>query len=138
MNYKQNEKIAQVTEKTLVVGVDIAKATHYARAFNYRGQEIHDGYRKVLKFKNSGAGFAEFREWMSTMLDSYDMEKILVAMEPTGHYWFNIRQNCKMNNIKVVLVNPYHVKKSKELDDAYVGRVRHPETLILDTYGAGV
>jgi len=117
MNYKQNEKIAQVTEKTLVIGVDIAKETHYARAFNYRGQEIHDGYRKVLRFKNDAGGFADLSDWISTLKDSYEMEQVFVAMEPTGHYWFNLRQYCKTNDLKVVLVNPHHVKKTKELDD---------------------
>lgn len=117
MNYKQNEKIAQVTEKTLVIGVDIAKETHYARAFNYRGQEIHDGYRKVLKFTNSSGGFANLKDWIATLMDSYDMDQVLVAMEPTGHYWFNLRQYCRANDMKVVLVNPHHVKKTKELDD---------------------
>jgi transposase len=117
MNYKQNEKIAQVTEKTLVIGVDIAKETHYARAFNYRGQEILDGYRKVLKFQNSRDGFESLLEWTELLMDNYDMEQVLVAMEPTGHYWFNLRQYCKMNDIKIALVNPHHVKKSKELDD---------------------
>jgi len=117
MNYIQNEKIAQVTEKTLVIGVDIAKETHYARAFNYRGQEIRDGYRKVLRFSNDIDGFKNFNAWFKALMDNYDMEKVIVAMEPTGHYWFNIRQYCKLNDIKIVLVNPYHVKKTKELDD---------------------
>ncbi|ABP66459.2 hypothetical protein Csac_0841 [Caldicellulosiruptor saccharolyticus DSM 8903] len=33
MKYTQNEKILQVTERTLVVGVDIAKERHVGRAF---------------------------------------------------------------------------------------------------------
>ena len=40
MDYTQNAKIAQVTEKTLVIGVDVGSETHYARAFNWRGQEL--------------------------------------------------------------------------------------------------
>ena len=32
MNYTQNEKIEQVTNETLVIGVDIGSQTHYARA----------------------------------------------------------------------------------------------------------
>jgi transposase len=117
MNYRQNEKIAQVTERTLVIGVDIAKTTHYARAFNYRGQEIHDGYKKVLKFNNHLEGFTTFRDWINVLMESYDMDQVLIAMEPTGHYWFNLRQFCITNELKVVLVNPHHVKKTKELDD---------------------
>ena len=40
MNYTQNEKIEQVTDITLVVGVDIGSQTHYARAFDNRGKEL--------------------------------------------------------------------------------------------------
>ena len=40
MNYKQNEKINQVKESTLVVGIDIGSTTQYARAFDWRGIEL--------------------------------------------------------------------------------------------------
>lgn len=40
MKYNQNTKILQVTEETLIVGVDIASEIHYARAFDHRGVEI--------------------------------------------------------------------------------------------------
>ena len=33
MKYNQNSRIMQVTDITLVIGVDIAKKKHYARAF---------------------------------------------------------------------------------------------------------
>jgi hypothetical protein len=39
MNYTQNKKIMQVKVSTLLVGVDIAKNKHAARAFNFRGIE---------------------------------------------------------------------------------------------------
>ncbi len=38
-------------------------------------------------------------------------------MEPTGHYWWEIRKFLQDNGFRPVLVNPHHVKKSKELDD---------------------
>ena len=35
MNYNtQNAKIASITEKTLIVGIDVGSETHYARAFD--------------------------------------------------------------------------------------------------------
>ena len=40
MNCTQNEKISQVSEETLVIGIDIASETHYARAFDWRGIEL--------------------------------------------------------------------------------------------------
>ena len=38
-------------------------------------------------------------------------------MEPTGHYWKPLGAFLENSGIKVVLVNPAHTKKSKELDD---------------------
>ena len=35
----QNKKIEAVTEKTLVIGIDVGSETHYARAFDNRGFE---------------------------------------------------------------------------------------------------
>lgn len=37
---KQNQRILQITESTLVVGADIAKKTHAARVVDYRGIEL--------------------------------------------------------------------------------------------------
>jgi len=37
MNYSQNKKILQLTDKTLIIGVDIAKYKHVARAQDFRG-----------------------------------------------------------------------------------------------------
>ena len=47
MNYKQNEKIEQVTDVTLIVGVDIGSETHFARAFDNPGREVR---KRVFKF----------------------------------------------------------------------------------------
>lgn len=36
MNYNiQNAKIVSITEKTLLVGIDVGSETHYARAFDW-------------------------------------------------------------------------------------------------------
>ena len=41
MNYNtQNAKIASITEKTLVLGIDVGSETHYARAFDWRKYEV--------------------------------------------------------------------------------------------------
>ena len=35
----QNAKIASITEKTLIVGIDVGSETHYSRAFAWRNYE---------------------------------------------------------------------------------------------------
>lgn len=113
MKYTQNAKILQVTNETLIVGVDIASEIHYARAFDNRGLEIG----KLLKFSNDAEGFWQFEAWVRAIGEKNSKNKIMVGMEPTGHYWFNLAQQLKDQSMKIVLVNPFHVKRSKELDD---------------------
>lgn len=110
----QNNKIATINEKTLVVGIDIGSQTHYARAFDYRKFEYS---KKAFKFSNTEEGFKEFKTWMSDIAEKYGKTEIAAGMEPTGHYWFNLGEFLQANGIKLVHVNPHHVKKSKELDD---------------------
>lgn len=113
MKYTQNEKILQVKEKTLIVGVDMASETQYARVFDYRGIELG----RLIKFNNDANGFALFAHWVAEICKSCQKDQVIVGMEPTGHYWFNFAQYLKDHQIKIVLVNPFHVKRSKELDD---------------------
>ena len=114
MNYTQNQKISQVTETTLIVGVDIGSETNFARAFNWRGQELS---KKVFRFNNSQEGFQSFLAYINTYTTIASAQQIIVGCEPTGHYWFNLARYLEANNIKLALVNPYHVKQIKELDD---------------------
>lgn len=113
MNNTQNKKISQVTDDTLVVGVDIGSTTHYARAFNWRGIEVG----KVYKFSNCCEQLESFVQWMHKLSDANSMNKILVGFEPTGHYWFNLGQYLEASGIQICMVNPYHVKQTKELSD---------------------
>jgi len=113
MKYNQNFKISQITDNTLVIGVDIAKNRHYARAFNFRGIELD----KVVKFKANGGGFESFIEWTKGLAEEHKMDKIIIGVEPTGHYWYTFAQAVLERGIMLVQVNPYHVKQSKELDD---------------------
>lgn len=113
MNYTQNDKIMSITESTLVIGIDIAKQFQYARAFDYRGIELS----KVKSFENTAEGFKTFHEWLKLVAKENKKNNIIVGLEPTGHYWFTLGNFLKELGIKLVLVNPYHVKRSKELDD---------------------
>ncbi len=113
MNYKQNERLNQLTEETLIVGIDIAKESHVARAQDIRGIE----FGKSIKFNNSLTGYLEFESWVNEIKIAEVKDQVIIGMEPTGHYWLNIARYLKANGYKVVTVNPMHVKKIKELDD---------------------
>ena len=115
MNYNtQNKKIASITEKTLVVGIDVGSQVHYARAFDWRNYEYS---KKAFAFSNDEEGFMAFKNWMNEIAEKHQKETIIPGMEPTGHYWFSLGSFLQNNGMRIVHVNPHHVKKSKELDD---------------------
>ena len=115
MNYNtQNKKIASITEKTLIVGIDVGSTTHYARAFDWRNYEYS---KKPFAFSNDEEGFMAFKFWIEDIASKNGKDKIISGMEPTGHYWFNLGMFLQENEMRMVHVNPHHVKKSKELDD---------------------
>jgi transposase len=127
MNFTQNEKLNQVSENSIVIGVDIASELHYARAFNWRGVELG----KVFKFENNVEGFTSFNGWINVLKEQTKKDAILIGAEPTGHYWFGLAAYLKEQSIKLVLVNPFHVKRSKELDDNHPGKTdsKDPKTI---------
>jgi len=114
MNYTQNEKIEQVTDSTMVVGVDIGSQIHYARAFDNRGRELT---KRIFSFHNDLEGFNSFNLWAETLKTENKKTAVLIGCEPTGHYWYTFYQFVKGHGMKLAFVNPASVKKAKELDD---------------------
>lgn len=110
----QNARIKAITETTMIVGIDIGSEKHDARAFNYRGIEITE---EPLEFSNNEEGFETLLAWMEDLKSRNGLDAVIPGMEPTGHYWFNIGAFLQSHGMRPVLVNPYHVKQSKELDD---------------------
>lgn len=113
MDFKQNQKINQVSEKTLVVGIDIAKRTHYACFVDDRGRML----RKSFSVSQSREGFELFYQRILTAMQEHEKTEVIVGIEPTGHYWLNLAYFFEERGIPFVVVNPMHVKRSKELDD---------------------
>ena len=113
MNYTKKEKINQITEDTLVVGIDVAKNRHVARAQNFRGIE----FGEPIYFYNHEEGFEMFKKWSLRLAEAKNKQEIIIGLEPTGHYWLPLYRYLILSGFKVVTVDPHHVEKSKELDD---------------------
>ncbi len=113
MNYNQNQRLNQLDENILIIGIDVSKKFHVARAQDFRGVE----FKRGIKFDNSRQGFKEFEEWKNSLQRENQKNKVLVGMEPTGPYWLPLARWLQTEGYWTVTVNPAHVKKSKELDD---------------------
>ncbi len=107
-------KIDQITDTTLIIGVDIAKKIHWAQITNPRGISLC----KPIKVGNDINSFENFVTQINDLKRSYNFDKVIVGFEPSGHYWRTLAWYLKTtSDIILVGVNPYHVKQSKELDD---------------------
>ncbi|OIK13474.1 IS110 family transposase [Bacillus sp. MUM 13] len=113
MDFKQNHKINQVTENTLVIGIDIAKRKHFACFVDDRGRVL----QKSFSVLQSSHGFDRFYEHILAAMKEYKKTEVIVGIEPTGHYWLNLAYFLEERGIPLVMTNPMHVKRSKELDD---------------------
>ncbi len=113
MKYTQNHKIRQITKDTLIIGIDIAKKTHFARAIDFQNLDCGS----PLEFNNDMLGFENLQKWAKDTMQKYNKNHVIYAMEPTGHYWFNLARRLISQEEQVVTVNPMHVKLSKEFED---------------------
>ena len=114
MTKSQNLKFDAIENTDAIVGIDIAKNVHWAGIILPNGKEI----KKSFSFHNNKKGFESLVETVKNVLTMLNFKKAIIGMEPTGHYWKSCaRYLKKIDWIKVVTVNPYHVKNSKEFDD---------------------
>lgn len=113
MNRNRNDRINQVQEHTLVIGIDIAKRHHYACAVDMRGREL----AKSWKFSQSRDGFLAFEQALWELMEREEKTEVLIGFEATGHYWMNLASFLDLIDVPYVHVNPMHVKQSKEMDD---------------------
>lgn len=73
--------------------------------------------KKPFLIKNTRESFECLLGLIKQLEVKYNLNGVLVGMEPTGHYWKNIAYYLKSHGIELCLVNPYHVNKIKELED---------------------
>ncbi|BBI36647.1 IS110 family RNA-guided transposase [Cohnella abietis] len=113
-NETTNQRIERITSQCAVVGIDIAKDVHAAQVTDYRGRALSSRH---LSFTNTREGFEKLGRWMQDICDKHGKSRIIVGMEPTGHYWHNLANWLLEQSIDVVLVNPVTTHRNKENRD---------------------
>ncbi|MCY0889106.1 MAG: IS110 family transposase [Alicyclobacillaceae bacterium] len=110
----RNQRVERITEKTLVLGVDVAKEKHVAQAADFRGRILT---RHPIRFNNTEGGFQQLLRSVHQLQKQYGIDDVMVGMEPTGHYWFNLANWLVDKGVEVVLVNPITTHRNKENRD---------------------
>ncbi|WP_139305749.1 transposase [Paenibacillus sp. GP183] len=61
--------------------------THIAQATNFRGIVLA---KRHLTFKNAMEGYEKLQHWMDELQQKHRLKTVIIGMEPTGHYWWNL------------------------------------------------
>ncbi len=123
-----------------IVGIDIAKHTHFASVMNSDGSLIG----KSIKISNTLKGFEDFIAKLQSI--SLDLSTFEFGMEATGHYWLNIYTHLVDLGCLVHVINPVqsdalrglYIRKTKNdaKDSAIIADVirigRYCETVVSD------
>jgi len=118
-------KRSVIKPDTLVVGIDLAKHTHVARA------RFCDGsYTRPVKVPNTHAGFLALSEQIDAWKPRQD-SAVLVGVESTGSYGVNLVRWLSEHGCQVVLVASLHVCREKELPDNGRGTSDNKDALII-------
>lgn len=100
-------------EETVIAGVDMAKQVAWCQLVDLKGLTLG----KPFPFENNRVGFRCLVKMCELAQERTGATRVVVAIESTGHYWKPLAHFLKANGIAVVLVNAYHVKRTKETED---------------------
>ena len=106
------EKIKRITQNTLICGIDVGKTMYCAMFCDFRGMEV---YHKVWFDKTENLYAIGCN--ITAAMYKENKTDVIIAFEPTGHYWLNIDKYFKDCGLETVLMPTYTVKQSKEQYD---------------------
>ena len=103
-----NEKIGRITEDTLICGIDIGKTNCCARFCDYRGMEV---YKKVWFDRTKNLDVIGCN--ITAAMYETGKNDVIIAFEPTGHYWLNVNKYFNDCEQETVLMPTQTVKQEK-------------------------
>ena len=112
--HTQNQRVQHISPTTVVVGIDIGKAQHVAQATDFRGIVLT---KRSWAFANTHPGFESLLDYIQRVQRDHGLDRVVVGMESTGHYFWNLAQWLLDHDIEVVIVNPATTKRNKENRD---------------------
>ena len=105
--------LGEVGKKKLVIGIDVALKNHWAAIGDNKGQEMV----KPFQFSNNAEGMSLLEGMIKQTGRAEDKGDVIIGMEPTGIYWKPMGHYLRETGYRVVLINPSHTHKTKELED---------------------
>lgn len=111
---KQVMKRERISRDTLVIGVDVGNAFNAVGFMNKEGKVLGS----CAKLYNSREGFEQFIKMTEGIKAKHGMTRVLIGMEPTGHYWRKLAYFAKEKGYDVRFVRTTALKHHRELDES--------------------
>jgi transposase len=109
---KRDRRRRQLPDQALIVGLDIGKHHHAIWM-------IDPAMRPVgkLKIEATPAGLTKMLAKAETARERADLKHVVVALEPTSHYWMLIAKDLESRGVDYLVVHPISVWKGREIRD---------------------
>jgi len=104
----------------IYVGIDIAKLNHFASAISSDGEILIEPF----KFTNDNDGFQK----LFSALESFEKSSLIIGLESTAHYGYNLVEFLVSNNYKVCVINPIQTATLRK------NNIRKTKTDKVDTF----
>jgi transposase len=111
---RQIEKRQSITNRTLVIGIDIGSEFNAVCLMDKDG-DVLGRYPKIY---NSRKGFDYFRTVVEQAKRKRRFTQVLIGMEPTGHYWRKIAFFALALGYEVRFVRTTALRHQRELDES--------------------
>lgn len=111
--FRQLKNEIRGSDKHLIIGIDVAKETHYAFFGTATGKTL---LRRLI-FDNSREGFATLLHRTQTFMTQEGLDKVVFGVEPTADYHKPLAEFLINNALPVVLVSNEVAKENRKTLD---------------------
>ena len=109
---KINKNKQRVNSETMIAAIDIGKDKNWMICRSLDGQDS-----RPFGFPNTRVGFDNFYSKLLWFKKQYHASDMVVGFESTGVYSEPLVHYLRSKGIRLILVNPVHSKKVKEIRD---------------------
>lgn len=108
-----NNNIIALNKSKIFVGIDLSKEFHVVKAIDINGNLI----ATISHLDNHYEAFKGFEELIYDIKSKYQVDSVLIGMEPTGIYWQDITSYILSNmpDCEAVFVKAHKVKLTRNL-----------------------
>ena len=120
------EQRLKFVHSALIAGIDVGKFNYLSSLQLSRDKELN-----MSKFSNTTDDFEDFLNTMNQFKEKYKCNRIVAALEPTGHYWENLAYWLDAHQVPLVNINTLYTKRAKDLENNSPGKTDPKDARII-------